>query len=83
MKHGHLITNSRDEIRDLLVLVVVVHPGVVHDGVVAAEDVEAEAGRRTVAVVQRAGEQPRRRAERIASYNEGNLLKQRKLLLIF
>ena len=63
----HLIVNGSDEISHFLVLVVVVHPGVVHDGVVAAEDVEAEAGRRPVAVEERAREQPRRGPERVAA----------------
>ncbi len=55
----HLIFDCLDEVLNFLVSIVVVHPAVVHDRVVAAEDVEAEPVRRAVPVVQGTGEQPR------------------------
>ena len=43
------------------------HPGVVHYGLVVAEDVEAETLRRTVPVEERAGEEPRRVPQDVAA----------------
>ena len=56
---GHLIVDGRNEVRHFLVLVVVVHSWVVHDGIVAAKNVETKSGWRAVPVVQGAGEEPR------------------------
>ena len=47
--------------------IVVVHPRVVHDGLVVAEDVEAEPLRRAVPVEQRAGKEPRRVPQDVAA----------------
>ena len=47
--------------------IVVMHSGIVHDGLVVAEYVEAESFWRAVAVEQRPGEEPRRISQKVAA----------------